>query len=69
MDFPFDSKSTKFNINLEGFYEEGSEKSLKKVKKLQKILERTGSFKSVSFIQGKGTEETRTHFSIKIVYQ
>ena len=69
LDFPFDSKSTKFNINLEGFYEEGSEKSLKKVKKLQKILERTGSFKSVSFIQGKGTEETRTHFSIKIVYQ
>ena len=68
VDLPFDLNATKINVNVDGFYEEDSEKSLSKMKKFQNNLERTGNFKSVSISQGKKVDKSKSYFSIKIVY-
>ena len=68
VDLPFDLNATKINVNVDGFYEEDSEKSLSKMKKFQNNLERTGNFKSVSISQGKKVDKSKSYFSIKLVY-
>ena len=68
VDLPFDLNATKINVNVDGFYEEDSGKSLSKMKKFQNNLERTGNFKSVSISQGKKVDKSKSYFSIKIVY-
>ena len=63
-----DLGQTNINIKVIGFYEENLDRSLKKAEQLQKKLENTGKFKNVFIDNGKKIKNSKTQFSIRLIY-